>query len=606
MTAARSTPQLALVASSVQTCNILVIVVASMIRNPRHSLSRAVSIMLALLLATALAAMISAITTLLASQNDARAINVSGSLRMQSYRLAHAVATHATDATLASYKLQFEQTLADPSLQPYLGPQIQPRDALAATIYHNWALTQERLEHHHLRPQLHAAVAAMVAEIDQLVVNIQQALEHKARDLLLVQGLCLALLLALASWALLQVRQRLLRPLRQLEQAAQRVEQGHFTLTLPAVADDELGALSRAFGRMADELARLYGGLEAEVSSKTTALQQANIRLALLYRCAEQMHTRYLDETTVQTLLEDVRASCQLQRLSLLLDDERSGLPARIEAADSDQPAGAISPYRWPLGGNDDSLGELRANGTPHLGAADQTLLAGIAQLLERRLQIEILLRSDQQRLVQEERTIIARELHDSLAQTLSTIRFQLTVARHQLQQQPELVAEQLEQIQVITADAYRHLRELLVTFRLTVCATSLESAIRTLMAELAGQLQPAISLDYQPQQVCLAAPRYIHILQIVREAVLNAAKHAAGSQIAISVSGGGSQPLQIQIRDNGCGIDPAIVAARHGHFGLDIMRERARSLGGELQIDTASGGGTCVTLSLPATKEKA
>lgn len=605
MTAAGSTPRLAVIAQAVHTCNILVIVVASMFRNPRHSLSRAFSIMLALLLATALAAMISAISILLASQNDARAINVSGSLRMQSYRLAHAVATHAPEATLASYNVQFSQSLADPSLQPYLGPPTRPLNALAATIYRNWALTQDRLDTPASRPQLHAAVAAMVADIDQLVANIQQDLEHKVRDLLLVQGLCLALLLALASWALLQVRQRLLRPLRQLEQAAQQVEQGHFQLSLSPVADDELGALSRAFARMAAELARLYGGLEAEVSSKTTALQQANTRLALLYRCAEQMHTRYLDEATIQALLEDVRASCQLQRLSLLLEDERSGLPCRIEASSSNNRQ-TLSVRSWPLAPDGDAAGELRAIGYQAAAEESDELLASIARLLERRLQIEILLRSDQQRLVQEERAIIARELHDSLAQTLSTIRFQLTVARHQLQQQPELVAEQLEQIQAITADAYRHLRELLVTFRLTVCATSLESAIRTLIDELAGQLQPAISLDYQPQQLCLAAPRYIHILQIVREAVLNAAKHAGSNQIAISVSGGGSQALQIQIRDNGRGIDPAIVAARHGHFGLDIMRERARSLGGELQIDTAAGGGTCVTLSLPATKENA
>ena len=128
------------------TCNIIDIAALAMIRNSRHSLIRAVSIMLTLLLATALAAMVSAITILLASQNDARAINVSGSLRMQSYRLAHAVATHAPEAAVAGYKVQFSQSLADPSLQPYLGPSTRPLNTLAATIYRNWQLTQERLE----------------------------------------------------------------------------------------------------------------------------------------------------------------------------------------------------------------------------------------------------------------------------------------------------------------------------------------------------------------------------------------------------------------------------------------------------------------------------
>ncbi len=572
----------------------------------RHSLIRVVSLLLGLLLLIALAAMVSAITILLASQSDARAINVSGSLRMQSYRLAHALAVEANEGTIAGYLLQFEQSLTDPSLAPYLGTATRPASPLAATIFTNWAITRDRIDHSYTRHELHGAVPMMVADIDRLVVTIQRDLEAKVRELLVVQGICLALLLALAVAALLHARRRLVAPLAQLTAAARQVEQGQFNLKLPAASDDELGALSRAFGGMASELARLYGHLEAEVSTKTAALQQANATLALLYRCAERMHVSYLDEAQIRQLLAEVATACGLQRLSLLLDDERSGLPPYIEAraeAAGEQPS---SPYRWPLGSSDDSLGELRAHGPLQLSTADQALLASIARLLERRLQIEILLRSDQQRLVQEERTIIARELHDSLAQTLSTIRFQLTVARHQLDSAPEQVAAQLEQIQAITANAYRHLRELLVTFRLTVSATSLESAIRTMLAELGGQISPKVSLSFAPERVSLPPARYIHLLQIVREAVLNAAKHAGGDQIAVNVSGGGSGPLLVTIDDNGGGIDPAIAAARHGHFGLDIMRERARSLGGDLSLGAPPGGGTRVILTLPPSTESA
>ena len=120
---------------------------------------------------------------------------------------------------------------------------------------------------------------------------------------------------------------------------------------------------------------------------------------------------------------------------------QRSGLPCRIEASCSDN-THTLSARSWPLAPDGEVAGELRALGYQPADEASDGLLASIARLLARRLQIEMLQRSDQQRLVQEERAIIARELHDSLAQTLSTIRFQLTVARHQLHQDPVLAAD--------------------------------------------------------------------------------------------------------------------------------------------------------------------
>lgn len=577
----------------------------TMLTNNRNSLIHAVRLVLTALLLVALVAMVSAIAILLGSHSDARAINVSGSLRMQSYRLAHAVAIDAPAATLASYVTQFELSLADPSLLPYLGTADHPSSHQAATIFHNWQQTQAQLAATASRYDIHNNIAAMVADIDQLVATIQHDLEQKVRDLLLIQGGCLTLLLALSIWALVRVQRRLIAPLRQLDQAARAVEQGQFALQLPTTSDDELGTLSTTFGRMASELERLYDNLEAEVSAKTAALQHALDTLALLYRSAEQIHGAVLDEQLVTTVLEEVRQATGLCRLCLLLEEELSGLPSQLETRQPQPPEVVLSHHCWPLTVDNQRLGELRAHGPSALTNSNRELLASIANLLARRVHVETLLRSEQQRLVQEERAIIARELHDSLAQTLSTIRFQLTVARHHLDHSPELVADQLEQIQTITANAYRHLRELLVTFRLTISATSLETAIRTMVDELGGQITPKVLLDYRPQRVNLAPPRFIHVLQIIREAVVNAAKHAQADQIRVTVTGGGEQPLTLAVCDNGCGINPEIAAARQGHFGLDIMRERARSLGGELTIIAAqANAGTCVTLTLPLAPE--
>jgi signal transduction histidine kinase len=88
---------------------------------------------------------------------------------------------------------------------------------------------------------------------------------------------------------------------------------------------------------------------------------------------------------------------------------------------------------------------------------------------------------------------------------------------------------------------------------------------------------------------------------QIANEALFNACRHADASQVQVLIDFG-QHELTVQFRDNGIGMDPEIRSlGRPGHIGLTSMRERARSLGGSLAIETAPGGGTDVVLVLPA-----
>jgi signal transduction histidine kinase len=101
--------------------------------------------------------------------------------------------------------------------------------------------------------------------------------------------------------------------------------------------------------------------------------------------------------------------------------------------------------------------------------------------------------------------------------------------------------------------------------------------------------------------------PRDLHpilrdeVYAIAREAVRNAFRHAQARDIEAQITYHGSS-FQLRIRDDGKGIDPAIVAeGRAGHYGLPGMRERARRVGGKLDVWTGTAAGTEIELSIPA-----
>ena len=87
-----------------------------------------------------------------------------------------------------------------------------------------------------------------------------------------------------------------------------------------------------------------------------------------------------------------------------------------------------------------------------------------------------------------------------------------------------------------------------------------------------------------------------VHLLQIIREAVLNAIKHASASEIAVSCVTAPDGNHTVYIRDNGIGIGEPHEPT--GQYGLNIMRERAERLSGTLTFSQPSGGGTLVSIS--------
>lgn len=193
-----------------------------------------------------------------------------------------------------------------------------------------------------------------------------------------------------------------------------------------------------------------------------------------------------------------------------------------------------------------------------------------------------------------EERAAIARELHDSLAQSLSFMKIQ--IARLQSSIRKDNSEEVVVELRQGLDNAYRELRELLATFRVHLDVRGLGVALQFAIDEFSQRSNLSIALDNRLDNCRLNVNEEFHILHIVREALSNIVRHADAKNVMVSlVLYKSNSTVVITIDDDGIGYKP--LADGQGHYGQTIMKERAYSLGGTIEISDRRKGGTRVRL---------
>ena len=207
-----------------------------------------------------------------------------------------------------------------------------------------------------------------------------------------------------------------------------------------------------------------------------------------------------------------------------------------------------------------------------------------------------------------DERTRIARELHDTLLQNLHGLMFQFQAARNMLPKRPDEARNTLdvaigatEQTITESEDAIRDLRS--EQCRDSDLVQSLTSIAQELSAsETISHTAPAFRMTEEGERQDLAAILQNEVYRIGREVLRNAFKHAAATRIEAEVRYD-CREFRLRIRDDGKGIDPQILAegGRPGHWGLPGIRERARRIRANLDFWSAPGAGTEVQLRAPA-----
>ncbi|GAA4884145.1 type IV pili methyl-accepting chemotaxis transducer N-terminal domain-containing protein [Ferrimonas pelagia] len=555
----------------------------------KAQLSRTVILTMLLVIACAsLQAGISLLTTLY-SVGDGRAINDAGSLRMRAYQMVFL--TNAGSDALDQKIAEFEQILDSPNLVRTTGF-YAPTDLREhyLQVTERWQRMRGLAQSNNSRAYVRE-VKRFVADIDDYVLSLERFARFKLMVLALIQAIGILLMSLLTFLVCRYAHREVIVPLRQLEHNAEALAAGKFTLQTPPSRFRELSTLGHAISGAGNELEQLYQQLERKVESQDRALQLAHQRLSFLYETAHHLHSHPMNRETLQHTLDRLRHQAGADSVALQLSDEAP----LWSGPDATQPP-CLS---LPLPQRDGIQGTLALYQPQR---RDTSLLQSFLHLLSQTLQSHRDTELQERLALMEERAVIARELHDSLGQLLAYMKIQLTLLQRATASGDLDAIEQTRQSLKGSVDnAYSQLRELLSTFRLKLASPDLPSALSSMLEELQPRSGARLSLDYQLPPLVLSAPQQVHLMQLLREAVVNAIKHADASTIQLSCFRQQAHWI-MSVSDNGIGMQAP--DDQDGHFGLGIMQERARNMGGQLSIQPSAHGGVDIQVRLPITAE--
>ena len=581
-------------------------------------------------------------------EGGAAAVNEAGRMRMQTWRLASAVQTSLAPAELQSLVGLFDDSLTllrtgDPS-RPLFVPWDENVNVKFTQVEKLWAQQRGKWL---ASPALTAPASVAAAEefvmaIDSLVLSIEQQLSRLTAILNLFQFVMMALAIVGAVVMLFTGYMYVINPLANLRNGLRQVETGDFSTRVEVDAQDEFGQVAGGFNRMAATLQSLYGGLEAQVQAKTQRIEAQRSRLEALYevsaflaeantidelargfsqkvrsvmkadavavRWSDDANQRYLmlaSDCLPQDMVEDERSliagACACG--NLLPDARTRVIPIISHAAEPVRHcarAGYESLVSVPIRLQQRLLGEVDLFFRSPVTLTDEevALLDALASHLASALEGLRAAALEREAAVGEERALLARELHDSIAQSLAFLKIQVQLLRSATQRgQTDKVRSIVDELDVGVRESINDVRELLVHFRTRTNTDDIEQALQETLQKFEHQTGLPTSLEVRGEGLPLPADVQVQVLHVVQEALSNARKHAGASHIALEVRKG--QRWRFVVKDDGAGFDVHEIKGE-SHVGLKIMRERAARIGAEVAIASDLGKGTTVMLTLP------
>lgn len=497
----------------------------------------------------------------------------------------------------------------------------------------------------HLLGPLGTLLAVTIAIIGMGLLLVFAAIKGESlAELMLTCGI-------LAMGAILigssRLHSQLLKPLAELESAVADVCEGGSWSNLPLQEVGVLGPVTRDLDSLSGELIDLYEDMDNRVARQTRQLSQQTASLKILYDVAakinqvddlEELLMRLL--RVVKKMLHGRSAIVQLvstsgdMRLVGSIDPdeklltEKEQLPVTLCQCGKTLSSGDIlcehdaeacsvrngrrmfSPHELqevtvPLNFHGDTLGMFRIF-VPHATMKGRDDLMELCATIGNHLGIAIAKqRSDEEthRLsIIEERTALANELHDSLAQTLASLRYQVRMLEETLEQEVSVDGRARREIHRIRSgldEAHTELRELLNSFRAPLDQRGLLPALEKLAKRFRQETGVSIFLQCNCRNVHLGASEEMQMLRIVQESLANIRKHAHAQTVRILLNCNPEGEYLLLVEDDGVGfVDTKPVGSPGEHIGLSIMGERAKRLGGTFRIESEPGEGTRVELT--------
>jgi len=579
-------------------------------------------------------------------EGGAAAVNEAGRMRMQGYRIALAVERGTPVAALASQLRQPEQSLellasGDPS-RPLVVPWNAQTRAQFASVRKIWAPLRARWLGGAPVPM--ADIDRFADAVDALVSDIESQLSRWTARLHMFQLAMVALSIASAVMLFYASYLIVVEPLMRLRRGLQRVEAADLGVRVAVTSRDEFGELAEGFNHMAANLEALYGDLERRVGEKTARLERERMRLAAMYEMSRQMAQAATLDELGQGFARRLRTIAHADAVAIrwsdaanqrylllagdclprdLLEQERclhagachcgqDGATAQLrviavgarpdDASIRCARAGYRTLVSLPVKLQQRVLGEIDLFFIEEtvLTAEDHSLLEALAAHLASAMEGLRAGALEKEAAVAEERGLLAQELHDSIAQSLVFLRIQVELMRGALGRGDAAASDRvLGEIETGVRETYGDVRELLVHFRTRTNHEDIEPALRTTLQKFEHQTGLRTHLRVEGRDVALMPDVQVQVLHVIQEALSNIRKHARATQVWVAVRQ--AEAWRFEVRDDGCGFDAARPPdASRLHVGLRIMHERAQRIGATVTLDSDSGRGTRVMLTLP------
>ena len=198
---------------------------------------------------------------------------------------------------------------------------------------------------------------------------------------------------------------------------------------------------------------------------------------------------------------------------------------------------------------------------------------------------------------VEHERNRLARELHDSVTQTVFSMNLAAQSAHLLLDKEPPRAAGQLFHLEELAASALKEIQSLVTQLRPpSIVEEGLPSALRRLAMEQKARNGLQVSLEIHDERT-LSERVATSLFSITQEALINVSKHSRVCEATVRLNIDRGHAC-LEIEDHGRGFDPEAILDQRGHLGLAGMLERAREIGWDLSVLSRAGQGTCIVVS--------
>ena len=578
----------------------------------------------------------------------AAALNEAGRMRMQTWRLTSEVQTQLAPSDIAALTQEFDASMrllknGDPS-RPLFVPwdeEVQRRYAEVERLWQSQKVlyTTRPIMNH---GQLVAEATIFLKAIDDFVWSIEGQMAGLTAILNLFQMVMMALAIGAAVIMLYTGYMYVINPLSYLRDGLRKIESAQFSVRVEVVSNDEFGQVASGFNRMAATLQSLYGNLEAQVAAKTERIAAQKERLEALYGVSTFLaQTTDMQEMT-QGFTQRVRQLMKADAIALRWSGED---PSKLLLLASDQFPQVMQEQEKCLIAGTCACGQVRADSRTRvipITSSDaaplqhctrqgyESMIAVPVRMHNKKLgEINLFYKSPvsmspeelelldtlashlaaavegmravvlgREAAIAGERSLLARELHDSIAQSLAFLKIQVQLLRSAIFKNDNTKTNlALSELDSGLKESIADVRELLLHFRTRTQADDIDNAVQETLQKFQHQTGLQVSSKTIGEGLPLPQDMQTHVLHVLQESLSNVRKHACARSVEIEIHKG--EPWRFLVRDDGVGFD-LLGSRTELQVGLKIMRERADQIGATVAIDSIVGQGTTVSLGVP------